>query len=371
MKKTEVAIVGAGLAGLTAAIELAEAGYGVVVFEKHPFPRHKVCGEYLSREVVPYLESIEIPLSDAPQIDKMVLATGKGKLNNIDLPLGGIGISRYALDERLYRRALKSGVQFIFESVYHIHFDDSYHRLDMAKDSWGADLVIGSWGKRSGMDRELNRNFFKSHSSWMGIKMHFKAKYPRDQVGLYFFRGGYGGLSVTETGSVNFCFLIQSSRFKETPNLSKCMEGIIAEHPDLDEVLADSEPLFPQALSISQISFKTKRLVEDHILLAGDAARLIHPLTGNGMAMAIGSGRRAAHWAGEYLSGRLTTRQQMEACYSEEWLLTYRQRLWYGRQLQRLLTHPVGSRLGLDLATHFPSLLKTAIRKTHGTKQLL
>ena len=370
MKKTEVAIVGAGLAGLTAAIELAEAGYGVVVFEKHPFPRHKVCGEYLSREVVPYLESWEIPLSDAPQIDKMVLATGKGKLNNISLPLGGIGISRFALDERLYRRALKAGVQFIFKSVYRIHFNGKYHSLDLAKETWEANLFIGIWGKRSGMDRELQRNFFKSHSSWMGIKMHFKANYPSDQVGLYFFRGGYGGLSVTETGAVNFCFLLQSSRFKESPNLNNCMEVIIAEHPDLDEVLADSEKLFPQALSISQISFKTKNLVEDHILLAGDAARLIHPLTGNGMAMAIGSGRKVAYWAGKHLSGKLKNRMEMEQCYTKEWLLTYRQRLWYGKQLQRLLTHPAGSRLGLDLASHFPSLLKMAIRKTHGTEQL-
>ena len=371
MKEVQVAIIGAGLAGLTASIELALAGFQVMVFEKHAFPRHKVCGEYLSREVVPYLENRGVPLSDAPSIQKMVLATSQGNLNTIELPLGGIGISRYALDDRLYKRALQAGVEFVFEAVYHLEFNDDRHRIQTADKSFKAKVVIGSWGKRSGMDRELKRSFFKRHSSWMGIKMHFNAKYPNDQVGLYFFRGGYGGLSVTESGAVNFCFLLQSSRFKETPDLHKCLESIISEHPELGDVLSEAEPLFPQALSISQISFEAKRLVQEHVLFAGDAARLIHPLTGNGMAMAIDGGRRVAHWTGEYLSGALNSRDLLEESYAKEWRSAYRERLWWGRQLQRLLTHKQGRRMGMDLASRFPAALKAVIRKTHGNQQLI
>ncbi len=64
MNKKQIIILGGGLAGLTAAIHLAQKGLKICLFEKEAFPHHKVCGEYLSREVKPYLDELGIPLED-------------------------------------------------------------------------------------------------------------------------------------------------------------------------------------------------------------------------------------------------------------------------------------------------------------------
>ena len=55
INKADVIIIGGGLAGLTSAIHLAKANYNVLLFEKNAYPKHKVCGEYVSNEVLPYL----------------------------------------------------------------------------------------------------------------------------------------------------------------------------------------------------------------------------------------------------------------------------------------------------------------------------
>ena len=66
-----LSLLAAGLAGLTAALELSRTGIRIALIEKGDFPRHKVCGEYISNEVRPYLDSLGIDLSDAEEIDQL------------------------------------------------------------------------------------------------------------------------------------------------------------------------------------------------------------------------------------------------------------------------------------------------------------
>jgi flavin-dependent dehydrogenase len=367
MKSTEIIIIGAGLAGLTAARELAAAGRDVLIFEKQRFPHHKVCGEYLSREVVPYLEKAGIPLGDAPVIDELVLGSPGGRRLACNLPLGGIGISRYALDNRLYQAAEKAGARFVWEPVESVVFEAPYFKVRSRGGAWQANHVLGTWGKRSGLDRTQSRYFFSKSSPWMGIKMHYQAHYPSHQVGLYGFKGGYAGLSVTETGAVNFCYLIHRERFRETPNLASCTRKLLKEHPGLAAVLDTAQPLFEAPLGISNIYFGGKGLVEDHILMSGDAARLIHPLCGNGMAMAIQGGRLQAKILSRHGGASTADRKLLEREFTKEWQKEFRTRLWVGARLQEILTSPVGMDLGIRAAALAPPLLRTVIRKTHGT----
>ena len=366
MNFSEIIIIGGGLAGLTAARELATSGREVTVFEKQVLPHHKVCGEYLSKEVVPYLEQSGISLKDAPDIDRLVLSSSGGRILNCELPLGGIGISRYALDYRLFQAAEKAGARFIWEAVDGVRFKGPNFEVTYRGEVWQARHVIGSWGKRSALDRLQNRAFFSKSSPWMGIKMHYRAQYPKDQVGLYGFHGGYGGLSVTETGAVNFCYLIHKERFQKTPNLKSCTRSLLKEHPALHQVLDGAEPLFEKALGISNIYFGTKGLVSSHILMAGDAARLIHPLCGNGMAMAIQTGRLQAKVLNEYISAGETNRQLLESRFQRAWQKEFKTRLWVGARLQDVLTSPKGLNLGIRAGVKAPFLLKGVIRKTHG-----
>src|SRR6476660_7975291 len=101
-----VTIVGGGLAGLTAAIHLSKIGLKVIVIEKNEYPKHKVCGEYVSNEVVSYLDWLSINISELNpvSISKLDFSISNGELINCDLPLGGFGVSRFALDAFLCKK---------------------------------------------------------------------------------------------------------------------------------------------------------------------------------------------------------------------------------------------------------------------------
>ena len=100
--------------------------------------------------------------------------------------------------------------------------------------------------------------------------------------------------------------------------------------------------------------------------MSGDAAQLIHPLSGNGMAMAIRSGSLQARLVDQFLTGALPNRKYLEAAYGKAWKREFRQRLRVSALLQGLLIHPRALEAGLQLASRSPYLLRTLIGKTHG-----
>src|SRR5687768_11448914 len=95
----DVAIIGGGLAGLAAAIQLSNQGHSIILFEKEKYPFHKVCGEYISLESWDFLCGLGLPLNemDLPIIKRFILTSPNGKSFNTKLPLGGFGISRFKL----------------------------------------------------------------------------------------------------------------------------------------------------------------------------------------------------------------------------------------------------------------------------------
>ena len=164
--KFDVAIIGGGLAGLTASIHLQKLGYRVVVFEKQQYPRHKVCGEYVSNEVLPYLQYLGVSFEDykLPAINQLEFSTRSGRLIETALPLGGFGISRFAFDHLLYKRAMQLGVHFIFDTVKTIAFTANQFSITIDNHtSFKAPFAIGAFGKRSGLDKALNRKFIEKN----------------------------------------------------------------------------------------------------------------------------------------------------------------------------------------------------------------
>ena len=121
----DVIVIGGGLAGLTSAIHLAKAKFKVLIIEKNSYPKHKVCGEYVSNEVLPYLTYLGFnPLEfGAKQISNFELTTHNNKSIKANLPLGGFGMSRYEMDFQLYQLALKNGVEVIKNSVTEVNFE--------------------------------------------------------------------------------------------------------------------------------------------------------------------------------------------------------------------------------------------------------
>jgi flavin-dependent dehydrogenase len=108
-------------------------------------------------------------------------------------------------------------------------------------------------------------------------------------------------------------------------------------------------------LSISQVPFLRKSAVEGDILIAGDAAGLIAPLTGDGMSMALRGGQMAALFVNRYLSGELGA-VDLPRAYATEWKRAFDRRLWLGRLLQGCIFQPRLLSLGLRILNRTPTL---------------
>jgi flavin-dependent dehydrogenase len=175
MKNKEVLIIGGGLAGLTAAIHLSKIGLQVTVIEKNSYPKHKVCGEYISNEVEQYLNWLDLKISDLKptNITKLEFSTASGKMIKSVLPLGGFGISRFALDEYLYKKALENGCKIIQDNVENILFKDNQFIVTTNNSILKSEIVIGSFGKRSNIDQKMNRDFIHKKSYWLAVKAHY------------------------------------------------------------------------------------------------------------------------------------------------------------------------------------------------------
>lgn len=369
MEQKKIVIVGGGLAGLTAAIHLSKIGMKVVLFEKNEYPKHKVCGEYISNEVVSYLKFLDLNISslNPTNITRLEFSTVSGKIIKSKLPLGGFGISRYVLDEYLFKKAIAVGCEIIQDTVESIVYKEDEFTISTANSTvFKSEIVIGAFGKRSNIDQKLNRNFIQKKSAWLAVKAHYSGNFPDDLVGLHNFSGGYCGVSKIENNSINICYLADYETFKKYKNISDYQEQVVNKNPHLKDVFNHSKIIFENPLTISQISFDKKESVENHILMIGDTAGLIHPLCGNGMAMAINSAKIVSELVGKFYSTEIKSREDLEKRYKKEWDLNFKGRLKTGRLLSNLLQKPKLSSLAMRILTVFPFILPVIIKKTHG-----
>jgi menaquinone-9 beta-reductase len=165
----KIVIIGGGLAGLVSAIILSRKGLYVHVIEKKTYPFHRVCGEYISNETVPFLQSLDLfpEQFSPPRLRNFLLSATSGKYEKLPLDLGGFGLSRYIFDEFLYKKAQASGAEFWLNTeAENIVFHESANKFEIntSRGNIIADVVIGSFGKRSRLDIHLNRSFIQKRS---------------------------------------------------------------------------------------------------------------------------------------------------------------------------------------------------------------
>ena len=140
----------------------------------------------------------------------------------------------------------------------------------------------------------------------------------------------------------------------------------MSKNPHLKAIFLNSKLIFDKPLTISQISFEKKAAVENHILMIGDTAGLIHPLCGNGMAMAIHSAKIVSELVAKFYNNEIKSRNELENKYIEQWNFNFKNRLKMGRFLSNMLQKQKLSALLMRILIIFPSLLPLIIKKTHG-----
>ena len=365
----DVIIVGGGLAGLTNAIHLSKFKQRVLLIEKNSYPKHKVCGEYISNEVLPYLNSLGIdPIKEgAKKISKVQVSTTKGNLIKGVLPLGGFGMSRYFLDSLLLKKARFNGVQVLKDSVDSICFKNGVFTVQ-TKDSksFQSKITIGAFGKRSILDLKMDREFIKKKSPYLAVKLHVKGDFPENLIALHNFKGGYCGVSKVENNSINLCYITEYNSFKKHKNITDFQKQVVFKNKHLKKIFEESTSVFEKPLTISQISFETKKPVENHIIMCGDTAGMIHPLCGNGMGMAITSARLASVRILQFLNGEIKTRESLEKQYFKDWNNEFKTRLKTGHLIASLFRSQTVSQIAYSILKIIPFLLPKMIQFTHG-----
>lgn len=368
-KIVDVVIIGGGLAGLLSALKLVRTGISVCLIERKTYPFHRVCGEYISNEVVPYLKSIDAyPEHLLPSsIKRFQLSSITGKNSFLDLGLGGFGISRYAFDNFLYEKALGAGANFMLNTeVSHVDFRDDVFEIFYGSESIKATQVLGCFGKRSKLDVTLHRSFLNKRSPFVGVKYHVRTAFPNDLVALHNFEGGYCGANKIEDNKTNLCYLVHRDILKRHGSIEALEHKVLHKNPLLKELFTNSDFLLERPETINEISFETKEPVLNHILLVGDAAGMITPLCGNGMAIAIHASKIACEKVEKFFKDKSYSRTQLENDYATQWKHLFAKRLWFGRMVQRLFGNALASDLSINLLLYSKPLAKQIVKGTHG-----
>lgn len=368
--RDKIIIIGGGLAGLVNAILLARKGLKVSLLEKKSYPFHKVCGEYISNEVRPFLEREKLfpqhlQVSD---IKRFQFTSIKGNSYEMPLDLGGFGISRYELDHHLVQVAKEAGVEVLEKTVVtDVAFDDEGFTVKIAgKEPMLAQVVIGAYGKSQGMDRKLKRSHASKKSPFIGVKYHIKTDFPKDKIALHNFQGGYCGISAIEGERYNLCYLGSRAQLKKHSSIEAMEQATVRKNPFLKSIYDNSDFLFEKPEVINEFSFKPKNLIEDHVLMSGDTAGLITPLCGNGMAMAIHSAKLLSDILLKLQGKWAENRSLIEQEYTLVWNQTFKKRLWVGRQTQNLFGASVASEIAVGLMKFSPWIARKIMEGTHG-----
>lgn len=305
----DILIAGAGPAGSSAAIHLATHGLSVLLVEQKKFPRPKLCGEFISPECQDHFEKLgvarSINCSDPASISETVFYSSRG--HQVTVPsnwFGGrmaLGLSRAVMDELMLRRAAEVGVEVIegasvvgprikTDSVHGLRIKTGIDELEFQ-----APLTIDATGRARILARKLNHGH-KHKPKLIAFKAHFQnTRVAPGACEIYFYNGGYGGLSSIESGESNLCFIISADQVKRcNSDPERVMREMVMQNPraayTLGHAITSSE-----WLSASWESFGRQSPAPAKGLLAiGDAASFIDPFTGSGMLMAMESGELAA-----------------------------------------------------------------------------
>ncbi len=365
----DVIIIGAGLAGSSAAIQLAQKGYQVLLLEQARYPTHRLCGEFLSVEVIEIFTRLGIletvRSAGAQPIQSVYLTSSQGAEFRGELPGTALGLSRYQLDRILWERAEAVGaIAHQGTSVKAIagSFKEGF-QVSTQNGNFCGRFVLGAFGKASSLDHQLKRPFIQQKSPWIASKAHYQGRELPQGIELHAFPGGYCGLSQVEAGKVNVCWIAHQRVLKNNLR-DRHTPSALFQNPMLAARLQSLERLTsPQ--NLAQISFARKAPFDHDLCMIGDAGGMITPLCGDGMAMALRSADLVVPLLSQLLQESLPL-DTFKIRYRRAWQREFSQRLQLGRLMHQAFIYPSLAAIGVNSCRLVPALGRWLIASTRG-----
>ena len=379
----DVVVVGGGPAGASAAIRLALGGARVLLAEQKRFPRAKLCGEFISPECAAHFAALgvleQIRAAGPARLSTTDFYTRRGRKLSVPSAWFGqdtaavasdqnghaaahaayaLGLSRAEMDERLLRRARAVGVE-VWEQAQACGLVFEAGRVagvELQRGgvvcTVGATVVLDATGRARALARRVahadgRHNGIGGVGGVGGIGRASKTRAPlvafkahldnvRLEAGaceIYFYRGGYAGLSRIEGGLSNLCFIVAARDVRaHASDAGRVMREVLMRNRRAACALADAR-VRSEWLAVALESFGRSQLAPAAGLLAvGDAAAFIDPFTGSGMLMALESGALAAETVARALPDLRAAGRAPFAALAAEYRTRYRAR--FGARLR-------------------------------------
>jgi menaquinone-9 beta-reductase len=375
----DIAVIGGGPAGSTAALYLVRKGFRTCVIEKRVFPRETLCGEFLSREVVRIIEDLqltrEFQLLHPNPITTFRFCPEDERTFASDLKFTAYGLKRGSFDTMLLHQARLAGAKLYQPiMVEQVHKTENGYTLLLSGPEGKIEIrsryVACAYGKSNPLDKILQKNIPERRSQLIGVKFHIHKKYlpnmPDHEIHIYTGHKMYCGVNVVNDNTITLCFLEDHSAADAQPRTR--IKELLKTNHHLAELVSNN---FVEMLSsfpiygTAGIYFGAKYQIVNGMFMIGDAAHVIAPLAGDGIGMAMESSQILASVMEDGRTKKLDA-DAMSLMYSERWKSSFRKRITIAKNIQRLLLSKPGKKVSELALSVFPSLLSRMIERTRG-----
>ncbi len=356
----DLVIVGAGPAGAVAALKMVGKGYKVALIDKEVFPRDKICGDALSPDVIRQLAWVLPTLAERfDRLEKkheinclQISAPNNTKLDLVsrsDKKLKGYVVSRLDFDNMLIDEVKShSGIQLFEDTkIQEIVREGPFVKVKTTKGDFSSRMIIGADGNHSLVAKQLGgrRQIDRMHHCAALRQYYENVEWPEGDRHLELhliedvLPGGYLWVFPMTGNRANVGIGMPSHYVsKRKVNLKQVLAEQLKADTELGKRFVHAKPLEDVRGFGIPIGSKKYKLSGDNYLLAGDAACLVDPASGEGIANAIRSGR----FAGEYAIAALEANQtdaSFLAAYDKKIYNMMWDELRFSRFLQKLFSH--------------------------------